>query len=86
MNQIQIITVDIVKDVVEGLDHLVPIPVIHHRIEEDHLNIRKQSVDIVPIPEAEEEIESAVKRVTKAPGIVIQKAEKGIGIVLNHDH
>ncbi|KZC05314.1 hypothetical protein WN55_05834 [Dufourea novaeangliae] len=57
--------------------HLVQIPVIHHLIEEDRQSIQKQNEDIVRILEAEVEIENVVRKVIKAPGIVVRKVEKG---------
>ena len=84
MNQIQITITDIEEDVAGDPDLLVQILAIRHLIEEDHPSIQKQKGDIGHILEAGVGIEIAVKKVTKAPGTVVQKVESGIGIVPGH--
>lgn len=57
---------------------------IHHLIEEDHLNIQNLKGDIVHILEVEAETEIVVKKVIKAQEIVVRKVVKDISIVLDH--
>ena len=84
MNQIRITITDIEEDVAGDPDLLVQILAIRHLIEEDHPSIRKQKGDTGRILEAGVGIEIAVKKVTKAPGTVVQKVESATGIVLGH--